>query len=159
MRRGPRSPAAGHASTGTAPILAPTVAVDFSRFGTLNLVFAPLNLPSLHFAQTTPNRHGSISNRHLVRLKITATRPESTTSLFLIVPKRPHFTATHFHSPETLVAQARPACVRFHPQSRLTHSISTVYSVRLENAASPAASTKTQLLLCTPTQFSYGEKH
>ena len=51
---------------------------SFSRFGTLNLPSLPLHLC------TAP----AISNRHMMRLEISTTPLESTTSLFLIDPKQ-----------------------------------------------------------------------
>jgi hypothetical protein len=138
MPRGRTTHAAGPASTGTAPI--PTLKIP-SRFGILHLKAAPYNLKKLDFAPFAFNRHAQISNRHLVRLEITLTPAKSTTSLFLIDTKRPQFACTHFHSPETLVAQARPACVRFLSPSARTVSISTVYSTQLEMAANPTPST------------------
>ena len=102
---------------------------------------------SIHSARTT--HPPSFSNRHLAQLKFTATPTKSTTLLFLIDTNRPHFACTHFHSPETLVAQARPACVRFLSPSAGTHSISTVYSLQLEIAATPTPSTKLSTLLGT----------
>src|SRR6201996_7227302 len=149
MPRGRPTHAAGLAPTGIAPIPAPK---NSSHFGTLTPKISPCNLEKLDFTQFASNRHARISNRHLVRLEITATPTKSTSSLFLIDPKHQHFTGTRLHSPETLVAQACPACVRFPPPSHRTPSISTVYSMQLEIGATPAPSTNLRSLLGTPTR-------
>jgi hypothetical protein len=163
MRRGRTTHAAGLASTGTAPI--PALKTS-SHFGTLHPKTAACSLKKLNFAElarfTLRNARGMmkslssgpsiaapISNRHLLRLEIAATPAKSATSLFLIDTNRPHFPRTHFRSPETLVAQARPACVRFPSRSHRTYSISTVYSVQLKIAATPTPSTKLFTLLGT----------
>src|ERR1700729_812968 len=118
MPRGRTTHAAGHASTGTAPI--PTLK-NPSPFGTLNLKTAPCNLKKLDFAHFASNRHTRISNRHLVQLEITATPAKSASSLFLIDPKHRHFSnaLSKFprRSPRRLIASPR---------------ISNVYSVQLE---------------------------
>jgi hypothetical protein len=53
---------------------------SLSHFGSLNLPASPLNLPKSKIA-------ARISNRHTMQLEINASHAESTTSLFLIVPK------------------------------------------------------------------------
>src|ERR1700727_1777711 len=88
MPRGRPTHAAGPASTGTAPISALHTP---SHFGTLNPKAAPCNLKKLDFPQIASNSHSRISNRHLVRLETTASPAKSTTSLYLIDPKRPQF--------------------------------------------------------------------
>ena len=139
------SSAAGRPSPGTSPIPAPKTPLHSSRFGTLNLINAPCNLKRLEFAtrkiacragcRFSPSR---ISNRHLVRLEIAASRAKSTTSLFLIVTKRPQFSNALLEFPR--------------PSLRLTFAfphISTVYSVQLKSAVTPVASTKLPSLMCT----------
>src|SRR6202012_1646888 len=49
----------------------------------------------------------SISNRHFVRLEITATNAESTRSLFLIVTKRPQFQRVDYTRQLTCVSPVR----------------------------------------------------
>jgi len=163
MPSGRPTHAAGHASTGIAPISASTlfsltpVAPGLASstrgtrqpFGPLHPKTAPCNMKKLDFVKIASNRHPRISNRHLERLEFTATPAKSTSSLFLSDTKRPHFTDTHLHSPETLVAQACPACVRFPSPSAGTHPISTMYSMQLEIAATPTPSTKLPTLLNT----------
>jgi hypothetical protein len=136
MPRGRRTHAAGHASTGIPPIPA---LENSSHFGTLSPKTALCNLKKLDFVQIASDRHTAISNRHLVRLEITATPAKSARSLFLIDTKRPHFTNARSKSP-----RCRARAVIVSPR------ISTVYSVRLENAATPTRSTKSVGLLGTP---------
>ena len=90
MRRGTRSTAAGRPIPGTSPILAPSIP---SHFGTE--FHGPREIHpdqcQRHHEESlsrplSPSHHAPISNRHLVRLEFTATRPESTTSIFLIDP-------------------------------------------------------------------------
>jgi hypothetical protein len=110
-----------------------------------------------------PGIDHTISNRHLVQLKFAASSAESTTSLFLIVTKQHSFQthrgityrtgcarpipATHRSTPEPLVAQACPACVRFPSNSEHATTISNRHLVRLEFAASPTESTSSLFLI------------
>src|SRR5579871_6075801 len=96
MRRGTRSTAAGRFAPGTPPLLARTSPTYF-----------PHSAPRISVFLRT------ISNRHLVRLEITATPAESTSSLFLIDPKQHVFPRADFNSPEFLVTQACLVPVRF----------------------------------------------
>jgi hypothetical protein len=54
-----------------------------------------------------PTHHHAISNRHVVRLEIVATPTESTTSLFLIDPRQPHFPPA-FSLSSSVPPQPRP---------------------------------------------------
>jgi hypothetical protein len=166
MQSGRRpSSAAGRPSPGTTPPPAPKTPRPSSRFGTLNPINAPCNLKKLNFAPAkftlrnaggmtkglsydptiptpAPNRHTQISNRHLVRLEIAASPAKSTTSFFLIVTKRPYF----------------PNALSVSPRSSLRSAfafphISNVYSMQLENAATPAPSTKLPSLLGTSSHI------
>jgi hypothetical protein len=107
----------------------------------------PFSRHSTHATQPRPTP--TPSNRHLVQLEFATTPAQSNTSLFLIDTKHPQFPGTHPHSPETLVAQARPACVRFPSSSADTHPISTVYSMQLKFATTPTPSRKLHTLLST----------
>ena len=89
----------------------------------------------------------AISNRHLVRLEFVATHTESTTSLFLIVSSSHICAHTQAKSPEILVAQARPACVRFPAPCKHTTSISNRHLVQLEFNANRLKSTSSLFLI------------
>ena len=64
----------------------------------------------------------TISNRHLVQLEFTATLAESTTSLFLIDPKQPHFSRTF-----TLSSLLPCTCIRPFPSTRGTFPSTPAY--------------------------------
>jgi hypothetical protein len=104
-RRGRLPSAAGRSLPGTSPTLAlssPQPSPQIARFG------SPSNRHSRKTAcragghrsgPAISNRHAALSNRHLVRLEITATRAESTTSLFLIDPNQRQFSRVDYSKP------------------------------------------------------------
>jgi hypothetical protein len=165
MRRGPRPTAAGRPSgkspilTHTPPPYSPQSALPISVFlrtisnrhtrGIACRAGCPPPISrattSTHHPRTT--HRALISNRHTMQLEITATHPESTTSLFLIVPSRALCAVTQRNSPEPFVAQARPACVRFPSESKHTPVISNRHLVRLEFPASRPESTSSLFLI------------
>src|SRR5580698_2927846 len=140
MPRGPRSTAAGRTIPGPLPILAPTLPPSLAPISNRHTRNAARH-PGCRLSPAT------ISNRHLVQLEITATRPKSTTSLFLIVTKQLICPRTKHHSPESLVAQACPACVRFPSQSKHSAAFSNRHLVRLEIATTPTESTSSLFLI------------
>jgi hypothetical protein len=111
-----------------------------SHFGTFNVSSAPLKLVAPIVATT-------ISNRHRMQLEITASRTESTASLFLIVPKRT-LCARQWDSQPGCHLPTSHSAASTHP-SRAARAIliSNRHLVRLEITASPAKSTSSLFLI------------
>jgi hypothetical protein len=127
MRRGTRPTAAGSLTPGTSPILTHALPKYSPQSASLISGFlrtisnrharkiacrAGCPLPSSRATTSIncsrPTQANSISNRHLVQLEITATPTKSTSSLFLIDPRRPQLRmrSTRFSSQPRLRANA-----------------------------------------------------
>ena len=169
MRRGTRYIAAGTPTPGTPPFLVralptyfpqPTCLISvflrtISNRHTMQSNFAELAKVTLWNASgmtkgcalLSPTRALAISNRHMMRLEVTATRANSTRSLFLIVPSRRICTNTQGELSRSLLQQASPACIRSQPQTEHSISISNRHLVRLGIDASPSESTRSLFLI------------
>jgi hypothetical protein len=151
MRRGASFHAAGRSLPGTSPQSAPTNPSALSRFSTPNLSRWPLHL-------LAPGLQPKISNRHLVRLEITTTSAESTSSLFLIDPNhadcshQPVATRIGGASVPPTASASRAASAA---EAKFVHPISNRHLVKLEIVTTRAEST-TSLFLIDPkrTHFS-----
>ena len=127
---------------------APTISNRHTRKTACRAGCPPPTSRSVSNARLSETDHANaISNRHLVRLEITATLIESATSL--IDPKQHNCAHTQKHSSETLVAQACPACVRFCPSFQHNAAISNRHLVQLEFTATLPESTTSLFLIDT----------
>jgi hypothetical protein len=133
MQRG-RFPVAAGRPSGTSPQSASSLPTSRA----LNPRIPPCNMLILDISKNTQTRLTAISNRHLVQLEIAASHAESTRSFFLIDPSCPYFA----HTLSGGLDLARSNATERTP-------ISNVYSMQLENAATPASSTKHPPLMCT----------
>jgi len=147
MRRGASFHAAGRSLPGNSPQSAPTNPSALSRFSTPNLSRWPLHL-------LAPGQQPKISNRHLVRLEITTTSAESTSSLFLIDPN--HADCSHQPLPTRIggasvppIASASRAASA--AEAKFVHPISNRHLVQLEIITTRAESI-TSLFLIDPNQ-------
>jgi hypothetical protein len=126
-----------------------------SRTAPLDCGGAPPLCPTTSKARRVPDAPRpallttALSNRHTLQLKFTPTHPESAVSLFLIDPNSARCSSTQHKSPETLVAQACPACVRFVFKPKLHSALSNRHTMQLKFALSRPVST-TSLFLIDP---------
>src|ERR1700761_2123510 len=151
MRSGPRFTAAGRPTPGPSPLLAFTSPTYFPEPATLARVVlrGRSNRPTRKTAcragcsRSRITARTTISNRHLVQLKFTATHPNSTTSLFLIVTKQHDFRGSAYTSSRAfrllpLNAFLIPLCECFpassHPHAIRTARVSNRHLVQLEFA-------------------------
>jgi hypothetical protein len=157
MRRGTPLHAAGRPNPGTSPHSASPHSYAALKPNHRRLWWHRHVLPVSGFtsSSSTPS---PISNRHTMQLEITATHPESTTSLFLIVPKHAPCTRKTACCAGCHPPIFGPATTTKHPQPTHTIAISNRHLMQLKiTTTRPKSATSLFLIDPNSTHFAQAD--